>query len=233
MLKNEEELKSLVKYSKPTILTQNNSRLLENNKSNKIENQTEDILNSILPPREYTIDKKQLYIENVLSTPATKLDVLTLKSELETRLYKKEARENGICPIREDLFSQCFDELIRQITIVCSNRGLLLVRVRDELRMNIECYQKLYESALSYGIRKALLIQADKNDMSEEIESLKAEIDELEHDVGKYEININDLKERDRKNEFIDSNKHEEEVNNIKKKNQRLKEELEKRLSTN
>ena len=39
-------------------------------KENEI-NQTEDILNSILPPREYTIDKKQLYIENVLSTPAT------------------------------------------------------------------------------------------------------------------------------------------------------------------
>ena len=74
----EEEIKSLVKYAKPTML---NSQLLkaningvqqeqDNNFNN--ENNTEFILNSILPPREYTIDKKQLYIENVLSTPATR-----------------------------------------------------------------------------------------------------------------------------------------------------------------
>ena len=47
------------------------------------------------------------------------------------------ARETGICPIREELFSQCFDELIRQITIKCAERGFLLVRVRDEIRGTI------------------------------------------------------------------------------------------------
>jgi len=46
-----------------------------------------------------------------------------------------EARDSGICPIREELFSQCFDEVIRQITINCAERGYLLVRVRDEVRM--------------------------------------------------------------------------------------------------
>jgi dynein light intermediate chain len=231
MLKKEEELKSLVKYSKPTVLTQNNSRLLEGQKNSKIENQTEDILNSILPPREYTIDKKQLYIENVLSTPATELDVIALKSELEFRLSKKEARENGLCPIREDLFSQCFDELIRQITISCSNQGLLLVRVRDELRINIECYQKLYESALSYGIRKSLLIENEKNSMNIEIKNLNQEILDLQNEVQRYEVEIDESKEKHRKNDLIDSKKHEEEISNIKKKNQRLKEELEKRLA--
>jgi len=40
---------------------------------------TEDILNSILPPREYTRDKQQLFIESVLSTPATKADVIMLQ----------------------------------------------------------------------------------------------------------------------------------------------------------
>lgn len=46
-----------------------------------------------------------------------------------------EARDCGICPIREELYSQCFDEVIRQITINCAERGYLLVRVRDEVRM--------------------------------------------------------------------------------------------------
>jgi hypothetical protein len=41
----------------------------------------------------------------------------------------------GICPVREELYSQCFDELIRQITINCAERGLLLLRVRDEVHI--------------------------------------------------------------------------------------------------
>jgi dynein light intermediate chain len=46
-----------------------------------------------------------------------------------------EARETGICPIREELYSQVYDEVIRQITINCAERGYLLLRVRDEMRM--------------------------------------------------------------------------------------------------
>ena len=68
------------------------------------------------------------------ATPATKQDVLDLQEKLDKRLQQRQARETGICPIREELYSQCFDELIRQITINCAERGLLLVRVRDEIR---------------------------------------------------------------------------------------------------
>ena len=52
-----------------------------------------------------------------------------------------QARETGICPVREELYAQCFDELIRQVTINCAERGLLLLRVRDEMRMTIAAYQ--------------------------------------------------------------------------------------------
>ena len=47
------------------------------------------------------------------------------------------ARETGICPIREELYEQTFEELIRQVTINSAERGLLLVRVRDEMKMTI------------------------------------------------------------------------------------------------
>lgn len=73
-------------------------------------------------------------IQSVSATPATKQDVLDLQEKLDKRLQQRQARETGICPIREELYSQCFDELIRQITINCAERGLLLVRVRDEIR---------------------------------------------------------------------------------------------------
>lgn len=40
--------------------------------------QTEEILNSILPPREWT-EGGQLWVQSVSSTPATRLDVVNLQ----------------------------------------------------------------------------------------------------------------------------------------------------------
>lgn len=43
------------------------------------------------------------------------------------------------------------DELIRQVSVSCVERGLLLVRVRDEIRMTFAAYQNVLESAIAYG----------------------------------------------------------------------------------
>ena len=37
------------------------------------------------------------------------------------------------------------------MTINCAERGLLLLRVRDEMRMTIMAYQTLYESSIAFG----------------------------------------------------------------------------------
>lgn len=70
-----------------------------------------------------------------------------------------QARETGICPVREELYAQCFDELIRQVTINCAERGLLLLRVRDELRMTIAAYPVSSLSCLS-GLQQPVLVRA-------------------------------------------------------------------------
>lgn len=88
-----------------------------------------------------------------------------MQEQLDQKLQQRQARETGICPIREELYSQCFDELIRQITISCAERGLLLLRVRDEIRMTIAAYQSLYESSIAYGMRKALMAEQKKVEM--------------------------------------------------------------------
>lgn len=128
----------------------------------------EDYLNSILPPREYT-EGGQLWVRYVSPTPATRVDVINLQDDLDKKLQSRQARETGICPIREELYSQCFDELIRQITINCAERGFLLVRVRDEIKMTIQAYQTLYESSIAYGMRKALMAEQKKNEMQTNI----------------------------------------------------------------
>lgn len=125
---------------------------------------TEDYLNAILPPREYA-ESGQLWVQYVAATPATRGDVISLQEELDKKLQERQARETGICPVREELYAQAFDELVRQVTINCAERGFLLVRVRDEIKMSVQAYQTLYESSVAYGMRKALQAEQRKAEM--------------------------------------------------------------------
>ena len=50
--------------------------------------------------------------------------------------------------VRRELYSQCFDEIIRQTTLVCLERGLLLLRTRDECRLTVHaCMVSIYNIA--------------------------------------------------------------------------------------
>ncbi len=61
------------------------------------------------------------------------------------------------------------DELIRQVTIECAERGLLLLRIRDEARMRIAAYQTLYESSLAFAVRKAILAESEKLELEQKV----------------------------------------------------------------
>jgi dynein light intermediate chain len=54
-----------------------------------------------------------LWVQQVSSTPATRLDVVNLQEELDRRLQQRQARGTGICPVRRELYSQCFGKFIR------------------------------------------------------------------------------------------------------------------------
>lgn len=53
-----------------------------------------------------------MYCQRISSTPATRLDVINLQEQLDMRLQQRQARETGICPVRRELFSQCFGKTI-------------------------------------------------------------------------------------------------------------------------
>jgi dynein light intermediate chain len=72
-------------------------------------------------------------IQFVSIVPATRSDIVKLQTQLDAFMQQRKARNTGIGSIRSELYAQCFDEIIRQITIDCSARGRLFVRVHDEL----------------------------------------------------------------------------------------------------
>ena len=55
------------------------------------------------------------------------------------------------------------------MTINCAERGLLLLRVRDEIRMTVAAFQTLYESSVAFGMRKALQSEQGKSEMEQKV----------------------------------------------------------------
>ncbi len=192
---------SLVKYDTPILISKTfgkqraagsaHSNTSASTASSSRSQRTEDYLNSILPPREYQ-DSGQLWVQYVSPTPATRVDVISLQDELDKKLQERQARETGICPIREELYAQAFDELIRQVTINCAERGFLLVRVRDEIKMTVQAYQTLYESSVAYGMRKALQAEQRRAEQLLKINHLAATCEDLEQTVLELKELISD-----------------------------------------
>merc|ERR1712139_190515 len=170
---------------------------------------TDDVLHALLPPREW-IEEDKHYIQYVSNQPATRLDVIQLQEALDQRLMERQARETGICPVREELYSQCFDELIRQVTINCPERGLLLLRVRDEIRMSIAAYQTLYQSSVTFGTRKQL-----QSEQGEQKRGREARVVELKNKCEAIE-------RREAERRTIDERKRKEEIDFLKHQQQHL-----------
>ena len=221
---------SLVKYNSPILVSVGAGKKGKKSSNEKSTSQTDDILNSILPPREWTEDG-QLWVQYVSSNPATRLDVVNLQENLDHQLKARQARETGICPVRQELYSQAFDELIRQITINCAERGLLLLRVRDEARMTIAAYETLYESSIAYGIRKALMAEHRRMELEAKLKDLTNSKKELLSQVQSLQSSIDNTSVRTQEKREADEKNHLEEVERIQRTNEQLKTTLEGLLS--
>lgn len=188
--------------------------------------ETEEILNTILPPRTWEEDG-QLWTQTVSSVPATRQDVVNLQETLDILLQQSQARETGICPVRRELYAQCFDEIIRQVTINCSERGLLLLRIRDEAVMSMDAYETLYCSSISFGMRKALQSQEGKEKLVEYVAQLEADKDAMEAIISDMKLRAEQNDRRNAELHAAEEKKHAEEIAFLKKTNAQLKAQLE------
>lgn len=123
------------------------------------------------------------------------------------------------------------DELIRQITINCAERGLLLLRVRDEARMTISAYETLYESSIAYGVRKALVAEQKRIDLDTKLRDLALTKRDLQQQVESLKATIEATQARAVERREAEEKLHAEEVERISKTNEQLKQSLETMLS--
>lgn len=183
--------------------------------------QLDDMVNSMLPPREWT-QESGTWMQYVSKEPATRLDVITLQELLDKRLLERQARETGICPVREDLYQQCFDELIRQVTLDGPERGLLLLRVRDEIRMTIDAYKILYESSVTFGVRKQLQAEQGMADLEKSVEALEEKKKALESQVAELRNKVEITEKRGNERKALEDKKRFEELDFLRYQGQHL-----------
>ncbi len=104
------------------------------------------------------------------------IDLTAISSSLDEALKESGVSSEGLCPKRHELYKDCFDSVILELTNVNDDHSMegafLLSRIRDELNTTSDAYKKLYESSVSFGLSKA--IEARKAN-----EKLHIRIDEM------------------------------------------------------
>ncbi|CAL5990666.1 Axonemal_dynein light chain [Hexamita inflata] len=159
----------------------------------------EDMLNAILPP----IVSEQ-GVQFVSKEISDQLQILQLSQQLQSQMQARQARTFGICPIRLNIYRELFDELVRQISLDCIERGILLKRVLDNVYNQIQQTQVLYESGVRYSNLKLQLkenqLEIKKiNDLEAENLQLKRELNDIKFKMEGVEKNLQEKREKEKK----------------------------------
>jgi len=119
------------------------------------------------------------------------------------------------------------DEIIRQVTINCSERGLLLLRIRDEINMSMDAFETLYCSSVAFGMRKALQAHEEKEVLRERVKQLETEQQSLEEIINDIKMKNEQAERRAAELRAAEEKRYAEEIAFLKKTNSQLKAQLE------
>lgn len=144
----------------------------------------DEILTTIFPPRFQNLGGKP-FKQEVDNEPAVHWDDKDLHTHLQSRLREMavEEEESTTCPKKSALFDDCFDEVLRQVTVNMGERGMLLKRLLDELRLTLGYYRQLYVSATKFAIHKAVLAAKEEVEMEKIIKRMERAMQELIQDI--------------------------------------------------
>ena len=98
--------------------------------------------------------------------------------------------------------------------------------------MTIISYQTLYESALAFGMRKALRAEQKKAEMGEQIKTLEGRCAELQKEVESLKNKIEETVRHEEEEREKDDRHHKDKMKKYKESLQDYKDELEQILST-
>ncbi|CAF0813462.1 unnamed protein product [Adineta ricciae] len=167
--------------------------------------------------------------------PSTQYDLIQLQERFDVMLYKEQALEIGLCPKRRRIYNDLFDELIRTITLQCSERGLLLSRIKNEFLQWMNTYEEVYSSGMAYGLRQCLCKTEEKQNYGYAIKELESDLRQLQDELEVESVRFEKLSQA-----LVNDNEHErsdeqrllkKNVNILRSTNEILQHELQNALT--
>ncbi|XP_026820402.1 33 kDa inner dynein arm light chain, axonemal-like [Rhopalosiphum maidis] len=218
----------LVKGSDPILIEGDD----EDNECNGYPPGYNKIFECVYPPEEWTENGKKW--RRVASTEsADRHQVMALAEDLKSNLEYWNAMMHGVCPVRRELYTQCFNELIRQVCVNSIDQGELLIKIRNQYNQSIIDHKRYYESGLIFRIKRASLndnknemVKRDLQDLEDQQVVLKKQLSEAN---TKYKRLENSFKKE--LNNLKDAHQHE--LNFFNRNHKALKDQLVMILSMN
>jgi dynein light intermediate chain len=119
-----------------------------------------------------------------------------------------------------------FDELLRQVTIECPERGLLLRRVRDEMTVTIDAYAALYAEGIDYSTNRGVSAFKHVPEMTAATTRVEAEVKDLRSQLKKLEAKHAALARSVQVQREQTARRHDEERLFLARAQQRLEDQL-------
>lgn len=156
----------------------------------------------------------------------SRLDVVLLQQHLHDQCKIRQAKPRGtLCTVREQIYDDGLKELMRQITVLCPERGLLLDELSKGMAQSTDTYDALFDSACQYAVRKST--ERDlRSYLFEEAKVLQSERRRCENRVNELRAKLEGMTKRFEDQQAATLKLHEEEVNYIKKCNQQIVTEI-------
>jgi dynein light intermediate chain len=127
--------------------------------------------------------EEEIYLPS--TAPSTQHDLHQLQERFQRMLFNEKALEIGLCPKRRRIYDDLFDELIRLITLQCSERGLLLGRIKNEYVQWMNTFEELYSSGMAYGLRQYLNKTEEKQTYEHTVTKLENDCQQLQSELDK------------------------------------------------
>ena len=182
--------------------------------------------------REWTITssdgKEENWKQSLNKAPAGADDVTNLARQLDQLLIEKKARVNvkdqttNICPIREDIYNDCFDELCRQVAVEDVEQGKLLTRLRDEMRLTLDAHKTLCYNSLLLNMKKEISNKqiTDETNIESHCSLLVSQNLELENEISELRTVLENIEKNDTERRNNDERKHKEEIDYLRYQHQ-------------
>jgi dynein light intermediate chain, axonemal len=102
-------------------------------------------------------------------------------------------------------------------------QGYLLLRIRDEARLTMAAYQTLFESSVSFGMRRALIAEEEHPESKIKLVQVEKSKQDLEKEIQVLKFKIERAETRHLELISNQRRKNYEEINLAKKMNYQLK----------